>query len=217
MSDTAMLSMGNLNRGWGICGFTSTFYAMYKANPAARGALINASDVFSVLYEITDYLKLLQSAGSPLVGEIERFTRSFGPPYDTFTVPGYIASVDKASTTMSRLISLDSVAVANVEASAMSHNALFGIAMPPQAVADYIQRVWKWRATIIEYGAESSSDDAVVGVRDVKDTTLKLYHGLCHYLYRSNNVYYSWGNRYGSLTAANRNYKICYAITLRKY
>lgn len=217
MSDSAMLSMGNLNRGWGICGFTSTFYAMYRANPAARGALINASDVFSVLYEITDYLKLLQSAGSPLVGEIERFTRSFGPPYHTFTVSNYIASVDKASTTMSRFISLDSLTVANVQATAMSHNALFGIAMPPQAVADYIERVWKWRATIIEYGAESSMEDALVGVRDITDTKMKMYHGLCHYLYRSSNKFYSWGHEYDSLTDADENFKICYAITIRRY
>ncbi len=217
MSDSAMLSMGNLNRGWGICGFTSTFYAMYQANPAARGALINASDVFSVLYEITDYLKLLQSSGSPLVGEIERFTKSFGPPYHTFTVPNYIASVDAASTTMSRYISLASLTGAQNEAQRMSNNALFGIGLPPQAVADYIERVWKWRATIIEYGAESSIEDALVGVRDIKDTKMKLYHGLCHYLYRSNNKFYSWGFEYPSLAKADENFKICYAITIRRY
>jgi len=217
MADTAMLSMGNLNRGWGICGFTSTFYAMYQANPATRGSLINASSVFSVLYEISDYLKLLQSAGSPLVNDITRFTRSFGKPFDTFSVPKYIQAIDKASTNMSRFISLPSLGVARIEESSMERNELFGIALPPQAVVDYIERVWKWRAGITEYGVGNMHDDAIVGVRDIKNTTLKMYHGLCHYLYRENNRFYSWGAEFPNLAAADPNYKICYAISIRKY
>jgi hypothetical protein len=94
---------------------------------------------------------------------------------------------------------------------------LFGIAMPPQAVADYIERMWKWKATIIEFKAGDLTSDAIVGVRKTTNTTMTLYHGLCHYLYRGGGKYYSWGQMFPSLAAANADYEICYAITIRKY
>jgi hypothetical protein len=217
MSGPVMESLGTLNQGWGICGFTSTFYAMYQANPATRAWLVNATQVFSVLYEISDYLKALQAAGSPLLKDITAFTRSFGPPYDTFTVEDYIASIDTASEETRQYLEFASRRLMKGVEAQLKADKLFGIAMPPHAVADYIERMWKWKATVIEFKAGDLSDDAIVGVRKVRNSTMTMYHGLCHYLYRGKGRYYSWGQSFGTLADANADYAICYAITVRKY
>jgi hypothetical protein len=217
MSDSVRKDLGQLNRGWGICGFTSTFYAMYHANPVTRGWLVNASQVFSVLYEICDYLKMLQAAGSPLIKDIEAFTQSFGDEHATFTVPNYIAMVETSSESTRNLLAFGDNDDRKQLHRELRDESLFGIAMPPVAVADYIKRVWKWNATITEFKAADLIGDAIVGVRNPNNTTLKKYNGLCHYLYRGNGKYYSWGGMYPTLAAANPNYEICYAITIRKY
>jgi hypothetical protein len=211
-----MESLGELNEGWGVCGFTSTFYAMYQANPGSRGWLVNATQAYSVLYEICDYLQALQAVQSPILKDITDFTRSFGPPYDTFTVDGYIKSVETASEDTRKILEFgwDSGTVSHQEA--LKGDKLFGIAMPPQAVADYIERMWKWRATITESNAASLSDDAIIGVRKPSNTTMKLCNGLCHYLYRGGGKFYSWGKVFSSLAAANKDYQICYAITIKR-
>ena len=221
MSASMNLALGNLNKQWGVCGFTSTFYAMYRANPAARGWLVNASEVYSVLYEISDYLKALQAAQSPLLNDITDFTRSFGPPYHQFDVPSYINMIDTASEYTRQILAGGNESHRKSNEAALTGYSLFGIAMPPQAVADYIERMWKWKATIIEFGAGSFAGDAIVGVRNPADTTMTKYHGLCHYLYRGGGTYYSWGDEFPSLEAAANSvkstYAICYAITIRKY
>lgn len=202
-----MNALGIVNDDWGVCGFTSTFYAMYDANPAARGMLINATKAYSVLFEIKDYLESRKQQNSPLLDDITNFTQSFGPPYDTFDVDTYIANVEAASaSSRTRRDILD--------------DPTFAIAMPPQAVVDYIQGFWKWQATITEFGAANSSGDAIIGVARQIDNT-KPYHNLRHYLYRGSGAWYSWGKRFNSLAEAGAHvgadYKICYAITIRKY
>ncbi len=217
MSGSVMESLGELNGGWGICGFTSTFYAMYQANPGSRGWLVNATQVYSVLYEISDYLKALQAAQSSLLKDITNFTQSFGHPYDTFTVDNYIKSVDTASENTRQILDFGFDAFTQSHEQALRDDKLFGIAMPPQAVADYIERMWKWKATITDFKAADLTSDAIVGVRNVTNTNMKLYNGLCHYLYRGSGKYYSWGKSYSSLAAAKASYEIVYAITIKKY
>lgn len=216
MSSSVMKSMGVLNAGWGICGFTSTFYAMYDKRPGTQGWLVNATQVFSVLYEITDYLKALQGTNSPLLKAITEFTRSFGPPYDKFTVQGYIEMVDLSSETTRQVLSFGDDTLTKQFEGELKTDELFGIAMPPLAVADYIERQWKGKATITESKISSVGGDAIVGVRDKTDTKKTLYHGLCHYLYRSGGKFYSWGNEYAALADADPNFEICYTIDIKK-
>jgi hypothetical protein len=207
-------NMGDLNSGWGICGFTSTFYAMHQANPAARGWLMNATQVYSVLYEIVDYLKALQGAaqGTTLLKDITNFTQSFGPPYDGFSVPAYINKVETSSEQTRQYLVFGTNPTLKSHEKVLKNDDLFGIAMPPAGVADYIQRMWKWNATVT---AADVTSDAIVGVRK-KNSTMKLYNGLCHYLYRGGGKYYSWGKVYSSLADANNAFEICYAITISK-
>jgi len=211
MSKT-MKSLGQLNEGWGVCGFTSTFYAMYRQNPAARPWIVNATQVFSVLYEITDYLEALKAAQSPLVKAIEDFTQSFGGVHAAFTVDKYIERVNTASETARQTLSVDDE---NLQTD-LKKQELFGIGLPPLAVADYVERMWKWKATVIQTASASQSSRSIVGVRDVTSTKMTMYNGLCHYLYHGNSGYYSWGNRYSTLEKADKDYAICYVIKIEK-
>lgn len=221
MSSSVMESLGQLNERWGVCGFTSTFYAMYDQNPGTRSWLVNATQVYSVLYEISDYLKALQGAGSKLLKDITEFTQSFGAPYDTFTVENYIQTIDLTSETTRRVLAFGNDADRQDFETKLKRYPLFGIALPPQAVADYIERQWKWKATITEYKAGDLTCDAIVGVFKPNDASMKLYHGLRHYLYRGKGKYYSWGKSFDLLADAaahvGSNYQICYAIEIRKY
>jgi hypothetical protein len=198
MSTSINASLGIMNAGWGVCGFTSTFYAMHHANPGTRAWLINATQAYSVLYEIRDYLMSVK--GTTLETDIRDFTRSFGAPYDTFTIDTYIARIDGASAKLK-----ESVNIKDVE--------LFGVAMPPHVVVDYITRAWKWKASVHDFATPGMITDAIVGVTEDWSNG-KPYHGLCHYLYRGKHKYYSWGNEYPSLKAAMPKASICYAITV---
>ena len=71
-SETAMKTMGKTNASWGICGFTSSLYAMYDLNSGARGMLINAPQAWSVLYEIEEYLELLQRQNERPAAGVDR-------------------------------------------------------------------------------------------------------------------------------------------------
>ena len=42
MTIKPMDKMGSLNNAWGVCGFTSTFYAMFAQNKGKRPELANA-------------------------------------------------------------------------------------------------------------------------------------------------------------------------------
>lgn len=198
MSNTINPSLGVMNAGWGICGFTSTFYAMHHRSPGTRPWLINATQAYSVLYEIRDYLVSIQ--GTQLETDIRVFTRSFGPPHDTFTFDNYIRLIDTASATLK-------------ESEDIVDDERFGIGMPPHCVADYVTRAWKWKATVQDLSTPATITDAIVGVT-MDWNAGKPYHGLCHYLYRGKHKYYSWGNEYVSLAKAMPGASICYAITI---
>ncbi|GAC1344800.1 MAG: hypothetical protein NVSMB18_23180 [Acetobacteraceae bacterium] len=198
MSTSINASLGIMNDGWGVCGFTSTFYAMHHRNPGTRPWLINATQAYSVLYEIADYLESIK--GTALEADITNFTRSFGPDYATFSFATYIQRINDSSSKLK-------------ESDAIKDDVLFGIAMPPHAVVDYITRAWKWKASVTELTQPTQITDAIVGVTE-NWSAGKPYHGLCHYLYRGKHKYYSWGKEFGSLREAMPNASMCYAITV---
>jgi hypothetical protein len=200
--------LGYTNKTWGICGFTSTLSAMYDLNQGVRGQVINGSSGYRMLAEIKIYLEMLKAAGSPLLADIRSFTRSFGPPYDTFEVDEYIARIDNA-------------AGEDLSRSQILAEPRFSIGMPPAAVADYIQRQWGWKATVTAYAIMDGAGDGIVGVTkgwfgsgDRKSLLPLPYYGLCHYLYRSNGAVYSWGIKFDSVREANAEYRVCYVISV---
>ena len=192
----SMSDMGITNQYWGICGFTSTFYAMYGLH---SDKLDNTGNVRSrVIAEIKGYLQMLKADESALLGDIETFTKTFGG-YESFTIDGYIKKINESvSKSDSELKSID-----------------FSIAMTPDAVADYIKRAWGYTATV----SKSGDGDGVIGVCD-DPATMPMYDGLCHYMYRKGGKIYSWGSEFSSIQAAadslngSPTWKLCRLISI---
>jgi hypothetical protein len=201
MSDMDL--MGMINNNWGVCGFTSTFYAMHELNPGTRAGLIGAGIASRVLAEIKTYFMLLKAEGNvTLIKEIETFTKSFGVvnknDFRKFTIESYIARVNDAVNQSDRQI---------------RRNGLFGVGMPPRAVADYLLRIWGYRSEIVvTKGGDGGTEAAIIGVTKRK---MKLYDGLCHYMYRSGGKIYSWGNVYSSVREAGAEYSVCRIIKIK--
>jgi hypothetical protein len=182
---------------------------MYDLYPATRPYVINASNAYRILAEIKTYLMMLKAESSQLLAEIRDFTRSFGPPYDTFEIDDYVSRVsDAAATGMTRQQILD--------------EPRYGIALPPKAVADYIERIWGWKTTVTESGLGSGGGDGVIGVGESAYSSTgakKLYNGLEHYMYRSGGKIYSWGESFNSVKeaadsgAGGAQWQVCYVIS----
>ncbi|HEV7268430.1 MAG TPA: hypothetical protein VGN83_26515 [Falsiroseomonas sp.] len=185
--------LGETNAGWGVCGFTSSFYAMYKERHGTQKWLQNATHGYSVLYEIREYLMALQGASSPMLGEIVAFTRTFGDEFKDFTIEKYIARIERAS-------------AQEKEEEDILDNSKFGIALPPAAVADYLRRMWKAKAEVKQVDLDSLADGIVGVSRGETDDKggRQPYLGLCHYMYRRNFNVYSWGSVFPSVAAADQ-------------
>jgi hypothetical protein len=204
LSTAEMNLMGSTNNYWGVCGFTSSFYSMYELNPGKRALLVGAGIATKVLAEIKTYLMMLKAAANTqLLSEIETFTKSFGIVgkcnFGNFTIENYI-----------RLIN-DAVNKSDAE---LRGNCNYSIAMPPDAVADYLRRIWDYESEVQAIsGGGGGNEDGIIGVTN---GTMKLYDGLCHYMYRANGKVYSWGKVFNSVTEANANYRVCLLIKIKQ-
>ena len=211
-NETEMRRMGKRNAGWGICGVTSTFYAMYQTNPGARGMLINAPKPYAVLAEIKTFLTMLGVEGKVgMITDTETFTRAFGvvdgTDFSQFTVAGYIQYIRDS---LALYVNRDTLEVDK----AIKQDAKFGIGLPPEVVAEYARRVWGYNATV---AMSDQGGDAIVGVKDTSRwfNNFRLYNGLVHYVYRKNGKYYSWGHDpYDSLTDADKDFELCCTVKL---
>jgi hypothetical protein len=169
--------MGVMNEGWGICGFTSSLYALYEHNPTERVNLAKGGSTGTrVLAEIKTYLRTLQAEGETgLLGEIEAFTKTFGGIFTGFTVEGYIASINDVVVT-----------------GANPRDAKYSIAMPPRAVVDYLKRICDFtNARLV--GPGSGMSELILGVCR---SGPGMYNNLRHYLYLLNGIIYSWGKQF---------------------
>lgn len=190
--------MGWTNVGWGVCGFTSSFYSMYALNPGKQSLLLGAGIAHKVLAEIKTYLVMLKASGEKgLLNDIEAFTRSF-PGFTNFTIDAYIQDINGS---------------VSLQESDIVSKSKYSIAMPPQAVVDYLARCWDQKAAWSYTGAVA---DGIVGVKDPRDKKMVMYQGLRHYLYRRNNKFYSWGEVFSDIadvnSKKNKNYAVCCVI-----
>ena len=170
--------MGKMNIGWGICGFTSSLYALYEHNPTLRSSLAKGGKTGTrVLAEIKTYLRILQAEGETTVlSDIEKFTKSFGGKFANFTVDSYIESINEV-----------------VTSGANPNDDKYSVALPPGAVVDYLKRVCQFKdAKLVDLSAKGS--EFILGVCG-NDPKI-LYGGLEHYLYYLNGTIYSWGKTF---------------------
>lgn len=207
-----MRSMGRRNEGWGICGFTSSLYAMYQLNITARPLLVNAPRPFSILAEIKTYLEILYAENNTdILDEIERLTRSFGVvdgfDFGTFTPRSYIIYINKS---INKYINKNTQQTIKE----IVDDPKFSIALPPQAVSDYIKRIWGYSSNI---STNDPGGDVIIGVNDkTENNSNKPYKGLCHYLYRTGGKIYSWGNTYSGVTDADADFVPCWFVSIQK-
>jgi hypothetical protein len=196
-------AIGIANSHWGVCGFTSAFQALYKAN-VGKVPLINGSGIpTKVLAEIKTYLITLKAEGKlGLLQEIETFTRSFpktqkGTDFSKFRLDTYIALINKA------------IEVKKSDEAILWDEELHSIGMPPRAVVDYLDRMWQKPATLSLFDTNGN------GIIGVKRDARVMYGGLCHYMYRHNNKIHSWGQTFTSVTAANPSYTVICTIEFK--
>jgi hypothetical protein len=196
-SKTELERVGVANSHWGVCGFTSTFAALYQLNSGRKALLHGAGVTTRVLAEIKTYLMTLKAEGKlGLLQEIQTFTRAFPPTpkgtdFSTFTIDGYIDRINQAIGKSDEDLKADE---------------LHSIGMPPRAVVDYLDRMWQKKATLSLF---ETGTDGIIGV---KRDNRPMYGGLCHYMYRSGRKIYSWGNVYSSVKAANKDYTVILVI-----
>jgi len=179
--------MGVLNASWGICGFSSSLYALYQHSPTQQSRLAQAGRTTTrVLAEIKTYLVMLQAdARYDLLGAIETFTQSFGGDFAKFTIPGFIMRINN-------IVTLGDQALIDLK-----DDDTWGIAMPPLAVVDYLKRMCDLRiARLVKTNLHS---ELILGLCGKK---MHLYNGLEHYVYRLNGKVYSWGQQFNSVEAA---------------
>ena len=126
-----------LNQGWGVCGFTSSFYSLYEQNPGKRAKLIGVGIATKVLAEIKTYLNTLKTGEFQLLSDIEEFTKSF-EGFSNFTIDAYIERITEVGVELGKSGDVTSKA----DDDRIRSNQSFSIAMPPAAVADYLIRIW---------------------------------------------------------------------------
>src|SRR5438876_10058078 len=91
--------MGIENAAQGICGFTSTLYAVYMNRPQLQnrleGALDTATRSTRLMAEIKTFLQMMKADGNDAVlSQITELTKTF-PGYGGWTVDSYIAAINK--------------------------------------------------------------------------------------------------------------------------
>jgi len=188
-------NMGKVNHDYGVCGFTSSLYALYTHSPGNQDYLSKAGDKkLRVAAEIKTYLQILKSEDSSLLAETAAFTRSFQGSYSGFTIAEYIRKINSMTSSAATAESVD-----------------ISIALPPDAVVKYLRDICNLRSAKI-VDASASPHEAVVGVKN-GDAKFKLYDGLCHYVYKRGSTIYSWGKQFTSVSDADASFSPCVMIS----
>lgn len=204
-----LTDMGILNGEWGICGVTGSLYSLHVHSPGLKGKLAKTAKTDTMMVEmIAWYLTKLKADGAmDMWTEIEAFTRSF-EGFEGFSLDAYHKKANLAGDGMPGAI----YGKAHTD---------FSIALPPDAVVDFLRRICGFRNARVAWQANLLSQDAtphlipgkeyIVGVID---TDMKLYGGLCHYVYQAaNGKVHSWGNVYDSVGEAGDGWGICTLIS----
>jgi hypothetical protein len=159
------------NVKWGVCGFASALAALWTDNKI-NTTLYQEDLKTRLLAEIKSYLRILQGEGSPyLLHSIQSFTQTF-KGFEKFTIEGYIQDIDK-------IVSGGVVA---------GHN--YGIAMPAEAVIDYLKRTGMSKARMEPVDPRKSRVILGFGTRD----NTSWYRGLKHWVYKfSGTQVYNFG------------------------
>lgn len=191
---------GAINNSQGICGFTSTLYAVYEHMPSVGGQLdAAAGDARTrLMAEIKTFLVMLKAYGKQsLLDEIETLTKTF-PKYEGWTIEKYIQSINNAARP-------DGVDTPNIN---------FSIAMPPKPLVEYLRMVWGF-VPFIENSLTDKVENSILGL--TRTGAPENTHGnLAHYVYKnSKGKILSWGEEFTSIADMNQKREKDYSIVSR--
>jgi hypothetical protein len=185
--------MGVENATHGICGFTSTLYALYMNRPNLQSRLGSALDAATrrtrMMAEIKTFLQMMKAAGNDAVrSQITELTRTF-PGYGTWSVDSYIEGINK-------------LGVGD-----------YSIAMPPEATMEYMRAVWDMRPALAD---TVRPGDVILGLTRTGGPQNR-WKNLAHYVYQSaGGTIYSWGEQFADMgdvnTTKGRDYSVVYRI-----
>ena len=184
--------MGIENVHQGICGFTSTLYAVYMNRPSLQkrleGALKAETRSTRLMAEIKTFLQMMKADGNTAVlNEIAELTKSF-PGYDKWNVDSYIKGINEL-------------------------NPKYSIAMPPNATMEYMRTAWDLRPFLAD---QSLPGDVILGLTR-SGAPQNRWKNLAHYVYQdTSGRIYSWGEQFSDLSDMNtiksRDYSVIYRI-----
>lgn len=201
-----ILPISELNKGWGICGFASALAALHQNGIFSQAIdhAINKQQLKTrLLAEIKTYLVILKSENQTrLLNEITRFTRTFSG-FQNFTIDNYISKIN-------------SIAVSEPSTS----DDQFSIAMPPNAVIDYIKRIGGMKHALMVKNANTAFDNVILGLSKSDHARVE-WSGLGHWVYKKNNAaIYNWGEKLTSTQfqqlMSERKWHISHQILLRQ-
>ncbi len=189
----AIDDVGVLNDKWGICGFTSSLYAVYMNDSSRAAETADFKKPEKVLGEILKYLKAIAGQAT-LRSDIEKFTKSF-PNFGAFDLGSYQTRLEAA--------------VANPATIGVQD---FSVAMPPHVVVDLLQRTCGFpHASLVDTGGDALPEKIIGVSRNIADQSQ--YKGLRHYFYYKQGTYYSWGQQFGALADVTRHHIVPYDST----
>ena len=184
--------MGIENETQGICGFTSTLYAVYTNSPILRGKLEGALDdtmrSTRLMAEIKTVLMMMKAANNNTVlDQITELTRTF-PNYGGWTVDSYIQKINDLTV------------------------GDYSIAMPPDATMEYMRTAWDMHPRM---AGNVESGHAILGLTRT-GAPLNRWKNLAHYVYQNaNGRLYSWGAQFKDLAELNQKRKRDYSVIYR--
>ena len=187
--------MGIENDTQGICGFTSTLYAVHMNYPGLRakleGALDDTTRSTRLMAEIKTFLQMMKAAGkNDILGQITELTQTF-PNYGTWSVDSYITKINNQT------------------------DRDYSIAMPPEATMEYMRTVWNLRPVLTD---KVQPGDVILGLTRT-GAPANRWNNLAHYVYQAaDGKVYSWGQQFTDLADLNtkrgRDYSVIYRIVV---
>jgi len=195
-----MHTFGAVNINQGICGFTSTLYAVYANRPGLHTSLDKASAHARtrLMAEIKTFLVMLRALGKQsMLDEIQTLTRSFAG-YEAWTPETFITQVNGVARP-------EGVPVPDVD---------FSIAMPPGPLMEYLKICWDFNP-VLETSLHENGGNIILGLTRTGGPK-NAFGNLAHYVYKTPaGKIQSWGQDFDSIAHVNKVKKRNYSIISR--
>ncbi|VTR95309.1 unnamed protein product [Gemmata massiliana] len=199
----------NQNIWGGVCGFVSVLHALGERDGGLAGETGKKGS--KTLHqrlgaEMITYLKFAQIDQPAIAKDIEEFSRSFGPPHDTFTINDVIVKISQAMRTNNCFLMQWKFSA--------KLGLCGGVAMPYEAVLDYLEFAGMNHVTQLHNAMQPFTQseirqytNCIVGVGN-KNLSHTKFRGLRHWVYidKDGNLW-NWGKCKPMTDSSNRPYE----------